>query len=64
MTQAELNEAVAQATGESVRTIRRRGFSIVTPLQVFNPDEDDDQASPSYIDWDTLEREQRRFVAA
>jgi DNA-binding winged helix-turn-helix (wHTH) protein len=64
MTQAELNDAVAEATGESVRTIRRRGFSIVTPLQVFNPDEDDDQASPSYIDWDTLEREQRRFVAA
>ena len=63
MTQAELNEAVAEATGESVRTIRRRGFSVVTPLQVFDPDEDDSHIFPNIIDWDELERQQRRFAA-
>ena len=32
MTQSELNRAVAAATGESLRTIRQRGFSIAHPL--------------------------------
>jgi hypothetical protein len=63
MTQAELNQAVAEATGESVSTIRRRGFSVVTPLQVFNPDANDDYELPSVVDWDALERQQRRFAA-
>lgn len=62
MTQSELNEAVADATGESLRTIRRRGFSVFTPLQAFNPDQDDD-ALPSVVDWDELERNQRRSAA-
>lgn len=62
MTQTELNEAVADATGESLRTIRRRGFSVFTPLQPFNPDHDDD-ALPSVVDWDALERDQRRSAA-
>ena len=34
MTQNELNRAVAAATGESLRTIRQRGFSIGEPLLV------------------------------
>ncbi|QDU31352.1 hypothetical protein ETAA8_65070 [Anatilimnocola aggregata] len=59
MTQAELNQAVADATGESLRTIRRRGFSVVTPLQVFDPDQNDDYSLPSIVDWDVLERQQR-----
>lgn len=63
MTQAELNQAVADATGESVNTIQRRGFSVFTPLQVFDPDENDDYSLPSVVDWDALERQQRRFVA-
>lgn len=63
MTQAELNQAVADATGESVGTIRRRGFSVVTPLQVFSPDQNDDYELPNVVDWDALERQQRRFVA-
>ena len=62
MTQTELNEAVADATGESLRTIRRRGFSVFTPLQAFNPDQDD-YTLPSVVDWDSLERDQRRSVA-
>jgi hypothetical protein len=31
MTQRELNEAVAQATGEDLQTIRQLGFSEVPP---------------------------------
>jgi DNA-binding winged helix-turn-helix (wHTH) protein len=63
MTQAELNQAVAEATGESVGTIRRRGFSVVTPLQVFDPDRNEDYALPNVVDWDALEREQRCYAA-
>ena len=63
MTQTELNHAVAEATGESVQTIRRRGFSIVTPLSVFQPDDADDYSLPNVVDWDDLERQQRRFAA-
>jgi hypothetical protein len=63
MTQAELNQAVADATGESVGTIRRRGFSVVTPLQVFDPDRNEDYALANVVDWDALEREQRRYAA-
>ena len=63
MTQSELDQAVADATGESVQTIRRRGFSVVTPLKVFQPDDADDYAIPNVVDWDALEREQRRYAA-
>lgn len=63
MTQAELNQAVSAATGESVSTIRRRGFSIVTPFKVFEPDDADEYAIPNVVDWDALEREQRRYAA-
>ena len=54
MSQAEIDQAVAEATGESIRTIRRRGFSVVTPLRVFDPDSDD-QAFPQTVDWDQVE---------
>ena len=63
MTQAELNQAVADATGESVSTIQRRGFSAFTPLQAFDPGENEDYSLPSVVDWDALERQQRRFAA-
>jgi len=63
MTQAELNEAVASATGESVRTIRRRGFSIVSPLQIFHPEPDEDDLAPNTVDWDALDRERGYFAA-
>jgi hypothetical protein len=55
MSQNELNRAVAERTGESVATIRRRGFSIFTPLAVFDPD--DERSQPNVVDWDRLELE-------
>lgn len=45
MTQAELDRAVAAATGESVGTVRRLGFSIV---EVPDP-------APRTVDWDELD---------
>ena len=63
MTQAELNQAVAEATGELVSTIRRRGFSVVAPRQVLDPDQNDDCRLPNVVDWDALEREQRHYAA-
>ena len=45
MTQAEVNRAVARATGETVRTIARLGFGIADPLFVQHDPEPCD-ASP------------------
>jgi len=53
MSQSEVDRAVADATGESLSTIRRRGFSLVTPLTLFDPD--DASAQPQIVDWDRLE---------
>jgi hypothetical protein len=47
MTQAELDRAVAEATGESLRTVARRGFSLLT----HNPIE----LEPLTVDWDELD---------
>jgi hypothetical protein len=47
MTQSELDRAVAAATGESVDTISRRGFVLLTP----NPIE----SEPLVVDWDELD---------
>ena len=53
MTQNELDCAVAVTTGETVREIQRRGFSIVDDGEVnFDPEPYDD-GSP-YLDWDDL----------
>lgn len=49
MTQAELNRAVAEATGESVREIAHRGFVPWTPtLQEIEN-----------VDWDDLQSDRR-----
>jgi hypothetical protein len=54
MNQSEINRAVAQATGETVREIRRRGFSLIDPDEVgFDLEPDDRQ--PQIVDWDTLD---------
>lgn len=53
MSQAEIDQEVAAATGESLSTIRRRGFSLVTPLKLFDPDES--LAQPQVVDWDQVE---------
>ena len=62
MTQAQLNRAVAEATGESVETIRRHGFSIFQPLKIFDPDQDD-LAMPQMADWDEIESDRYRRAA-
>ena len=62
MSQSELEEAVARATGESLRTIRRHGFSLVTPLKVFDPDEHV-QAEPQIVDWDEVQARRIRSAA-
>ena len=49
MTQADLNRAVAKATGESVREIARRGFGLLTPDPV--------EAEPLVADWDEIQAE-------
>lgn len=56
MTQQQLDRAVAQATGESLTTIRRHGFSLVTPLSIFDPDADE-VAQPQILDWDVVDAE-------
>ena len=53
MNHADLNRAVARATGESVSTIRRMGFGPTGPE--FDIDDDvSTQHGPSVIDWDEL----------
>ena len=53
MSIAEFDEAVAAATGDTVATIRRRGFSMLTrvPFEL----EPDDLRPPQVIDWDSDE---------
>jgi len=54
MRQVSLERAVARATGESRREIRRRGFGSVDPRNVdFDPEPND--LSPQIVDWDELE---------
>ncbi len=62
MTQWELNQAIASKTGESLRTIRRRGFSIIEPLRTFDP-EDGNPTEPQIVDWDELDAVRGRSVA-
>jgi len=50
MTQAEIDRNVAGVTGESLREIRRRGFSLADPIE---PDFDPEPSDPAgVIDWD------------
>lgn len=56
MTQMQLDQLVAEATGDDVRSIRQRGFSVADPFEVdFDPEPDDLQ--PQMIDWDELDLE-------
>lgn len=56
MTQQQLDRLVSEATGEDLRAIRRRGFSIANPIEV-NFDPEPDQRPPQWVDWDQLDRE-------
>jgi hypothetical protein len=50
MTQREIDEAVASATGENVMLIKELGFGIADPLDVgFDP-----ERRPMTFDWDTM----------
>jgi hypothetical protein len=62
MTQRQLDREVAHTTGESLATIRRHGFSLTTPLGLFDPDSDG-VAEPQIVDWDEVEAD-RRWSAA
>lgn len=47
MTQAEMERELADVTGESVGTIRHRGFQLVEPPVSY----------PRMVDWDSLNEE-------
>ena len=49
MTQADLNRAVARATGESVSAIAEMGFVTLTPIPV--------EREPMLVDWDQLDQQ-------
>ncbi len=51
MTQRELNQEIANQTGESVHTINSMGFS---PLREIIPIEE--RQEPLVIDWDEVDR--------
>ena len=53
MSISEFDAEVAAATGDTVGTIRRRGFSILTrvPFEL----EPDDLRPPQVIDWDSAD---------
>ena len=55
MTQNQLNQLVADATGEDVCEIESRGFSLADPLEIdFDPEP---YAPPRIVDWDRLDVE-------
>ena len=51
MSQHEIDQAVAVATGESVATIRELGFGIADPLEVTY---DPEPRRPLVLDWDSM----------
>ena len=63
MNPSHLNRAVARATGETTREIRRRGFG---PADLFEPefDPEPDETSPQTVDWDALALERYSLFPA
>ena len=59
MSQAELDREVSRATGESLGTIRRQGFSIL-PLPDDAFDDEPDVSTIRMIDWDEQDAIHRR----
>ena len=53
MRQADLNRAVALATGESMSTVKRLGFLLAEPEEVIDPEAE--ESGPYISDWDELE---------
>lgn len=62
MTQKDIDHAVSRATGETLETVRRRGFSIV---EVYDDDDNPESnvaevVALRIIDWDHREATLRR----
>jgi hypothetical protein len=51
MSQQDLNEAVARATGENLTVIDQRGFQLADPLDVYY---DPEPRWPLIFDWDSM----------
>ena len=60
MKQADLDRAVARATGETVSTIKQLGFLLADPTEVL--DLDSDQTGPNVVDWDALELQRNEAI--
>ena len=60
MKQADLDRAVARATGETVSTIKQLGFLLADPTEILDPDSD--QTGPNVIDWDALELQRNETI--
>jgi hypothetical protein len=58
---SDLHQALARATGESIGTLRQRGFSLVVPdspeLELAWP-----EVEPRVVDWDRLQADRRLAV--
>lgn len=59
MSQAELDREVSRATGESVGTIRRQGFSVL-PMPGEPFDDEPEVSTIRIIDWDEQDAIHRR----
>jgi hypothetical protein len=59
MSQAELDREVSRATGESMGTIRRQGFSML-PLPADSFDDEPEPSTIRMIDWDQRDAIHRR----
>lgn len=56
MTQNQLNQLIADATGEDIGSIRQLGFNLADPLDVnFDPEPCD--LPPQVVDWDDVDRQ-------
>jgi hypothetical protein len=61
MNQNDLNRDVSRATGESVRTIKRLGFSLFDPGANATAADSID-LPPQVVDWDEVERDRIAFA--
>ena len=59
MTQAEIDRAVSRSTGETMETIKRRGFSIL-PLPYDEGDDEPHVLAMRIVDWDAVDATRRR----
>jgi hypothetical protein len=56
MTQNQFHCALAKATGESIRTLKRIGFSLLEP-DIDRVDTEARDLAPQTVDWDRLEED-------